>query len=92
MDLIRSALGTKFSARWGDLVVQLALDAVRTVSLVSDERTEVDIKRYAKVEKVSRGEGILLGGESGVYATVGPYKPVDDQRIPFPLPALPLPK
>jgi TCP-1/cpn60 chaperonin family len=55
--LIRTSIGTKFVIRWSDLMCRLALDAVRTVS--ADDpggvRT-VDIKRYARVEKVPGGE------------------------------------
>jgi len=58
--LIKSSIGTKFVIRWADLMCRLALEAVRTVSqggdaVGSDVRT-VDIKRYARVEKVPGGE------------------------------------
>lgn len=52
LKLIKSALGTKFVARWSDLMCKLALDAVRTVATEEGDRREVDIKRYARVEKV----------------------------------------
>lgn len=51
--LIKSTIGTKFTSRWSDLMVGLALDAVKTVAVQSNGKTEVDIKRYARVEKVS---------------------------------------
>ena len=35
-----------------DLACQIALDATRTVYLEENGRKEIDIKRYAKVEKV----------------------------------------
>ncbi|CED83469.1 t-complex protein 1 [Phaffia rhodozyma] len=59
--LIKTSLGTKFSSRWSDLMCQLALDAVRTVSQTADnsgtgEIKTIDIKRYARVEKVPGGE------------------------------------
>lgn len=55
--LIKTSIGTKFVIRWADLMCQLALDAVRTVSAndAGGVRT-VDIKRYARVEKVPGGE------------------------------------
>jgi T-complex protein 1 subunit gamma len=56
--LIKTSIGTKFVIRWSDLMCKLALDAVRTVSSADDAgavRT-VDIKRYARVEKVPGGE------------------------------------
>lgn len=40
----------------GDFACQLALDAVRTVYLDENGRKEIDIKKYAKVEKVPGGE------------------------------------
>jgi T-complex protein 1 subunit gamma len=54
LKVVRSCLSTKFVSRWGDLMCNLALDAVQTVSLEQNGRREVDIKRYAKVEKVER--------------------------------------
>jgi T-complex protein 1 subunit gamma len=56
-DIIRSCIGTKFSSRYGDLVCDLALEAVTRVAV--DDGTgkkEIDIKRYAKVEKIPGGE------------------------------------
>ena len=35
-----------------DLACDMALDAVETVAVQSGDRKEIDIKRYAKVEKV----------------------------------------
>ncbi len=55
INLIQSCLGTKFSARWMDLMCNLALDAVNVVHLEQDGRTEIDIKRYARVEKIPGG-------------------------------------
>lgn len=55
--LIGSSLGTKFTSRWSDLMCDLALKAVRTVSFTAGGgKQEVDIKRYARVEKVPGGE------------------------------------
>jgi len=50
--LIKSSIGTKFISAWGDMMCKLALDSVRTVSTEINGKREVDIKRYAKVEKV----------------------------------------
>lgn len=56
-DLISSSIGTKFVSRWSSLMCNLALKAVRTVSWeAGNGKTEVDIKRYARVEKVPGGE------------------------------------
>ncbi|KAI9893869.1 MAG: T-complex protein 1 subunit gamma [Vezdaea aestivalis] len=55
--LISSSIGTKFVSRWSDLMCGLALKAVRTVSFeVGGGKQEVDIKRYARVEKIPGGE------------------------------------
>lgn len=55
--LISSSIGTKFVSRWSELMCSLALKAVRTVTHdVGGGKKEVDIKRYARVEKVPGGE------------------------------------
>jgi T-complex protein 1 subunit gamma len=55
--LISSSIGTKFVSRWSELMCSLALKAVRTVSHeAGGGKMEVDIKRYARVEKVPGGE------------------------------------
>ncbi|KAI5303746.1 T-complex protein 1 subunit gamma [Ascosphaera pollenicola] len=55
--LIQSSIGTKFVSRWSDLMCDLALKAVRTVSHdAGGGKKEVDIKRYARVEKIPGGE------------------------------------
>jgi T-complex protein 1 subunit gamma len=69
LSLIKTSIGTKFVIRWSDLMCRLALQAIRTVSVSSDYSTgggsgtsaiptgitAVDIKRYARVEKVPGG-------------------------------------
>jgi T-complex protein 1 subunit gamma len=54
--LIRSCIGTKFVSRYGDLMCDLALEAVTKVAVDEDGRKEIDIKRYARVEKLPGGE------------------------------------
>lgn len=54
--LIRSCIGTKFVSRYGDLICDMALDAVLKVTVESGGRKEIDIKKYAKVEKIPGGE------------------------------------
>uniref|UniRef100_A0A6B2EH36 T-complex protein 1 subunit gamma n=1 Tax=Phlebotomus kandelakii TaxID=1109342 RepID=A0A6B2EH36_9DIPT len=63
--VVESCIGTKFIGRWSDLAVKIALEAVDTVTVTENGRTEVDIKRYAKVEKVPGGsidESCVLRG------------------------------
>jgi T-complex protein 1 subunit gamma len=56
-ELISSSIGTKFVSRWSELMCNLALKAVRTVSHeIGGGKQEVDIKRYARVEKIPGGE------------------------------------
>jgi T-complex protein 1 subunit gamma len=54
--LIKTSIGTKFVMRWSDLMCKLALQAVRVVAQDEDGMKTVDIKRYARVEKVPGGE------------------------------------
>ncbi|KAB0804133.1 hypothetical protein PPYR_01103 [Photinus pyralis] len=64
-NVIKSCVGTKFIGKWSDLAVNIALDAVDTVMLTENGRTEVDLKRYAKVEKIPGGsieESQILNG------------------------------
>jgi T-complex protein 1 subunit gamma len=64
--IISTSIGTKFSSRYSDLMCDLALTAVRTVSHdAGGGKKEVDIKRYARVEKVPGGEiedSVVLDG------------------------------
>jgi T-complex protein 1 subunit gamma len=57
LSLVRSCIGTKFVSRFGDLVANLAIDAVLRVTIDKGEKggKEIDIKRYARVEKVPGG-------------------------------------
>ncbi|GMH68013.1 hypothetical protein TrVE_jg6046 [Triparma verrucosa] len=54
--LVESCIGTKFSSRWSEKLVQMAQKAVLSVVVDVGGRKEVDIKRYAKVEKIPGGE------------------------------------
>ena len=49
------SLGTKFIKGWNDLACGIALDAVKCVHIEEKGHKEIDIKRYAKVEKVITG-------------------------------------
>lgn len=55
IQVINSCVRTKFIGRWCELACQIALDAVYTVLLEENGRREIDIKRYAKVEKIPGG-------------------------------------
>merc|ERR550514_440414 len=56
MEIVKPCIGTKLIKQWEGLACEIALRAVRTVALEENGRKEIDIKRYAKVEKVPGGE------------------------------------
>merc|ERR1712038_2101124 len=63
--VIQSCVGTKFIAKWSDLACDIAMDAVKTVTMENGGKREIDIKRYAKVEKIPGGtieESQVLSG------------------------------
>jgi T-complex protein 1 subunit gamma len=53
--IIKSCIGTKFITKWADLAVNIALEATATVAVEQNGRREIDIKNYAKVEKIPGG-------------------------------------
>merc|ERR550525_1900066 len=54
--VIESCVGTKFISKWSDLACDIAMEAVKTVTIESTGgKREIDIKRYAKVEKLPGG-------------------------------------
>lgn len=50
--LIASAVGTKMTSVWSDMMCTLAYTAVKCVATTVNGKMEVDVKRYARVEKV----------------------------------------
>ncbi len=53
MNIVTSCIGTKFTQRFGDLIAGLAIQAVRCVmTRLPNGTPEIDIKKYAKVEKI----------------------------------------
>mmetsp|Transcript_19855 Transcript_19855/g.32638 ORF Transcript_19855/g.32638 Transcript_19855/m.32638 type:complete len:540 (+) Transcript_19855:53-1672(+) len=56
--IVDACVGTKYIHRWGDRIVNMALDAVLKITIRPDgtRAPEVDIKRYARVEKIPGGE------------------------------------
>ncbi|XP_046677695.1 T-complex protein 1 subunit gamma-like [Homalodisca vitripennis] len=54
-EVVKSCVGTKFIGRWADMACKIALEAVQTVMLEENGRKEIDIKRYARVEKIPGG-------------------------------------
>lgn len=58
LNIVQTCIGTKFTNRFGPIMAELALDAVLTVRQDKGEgrQPEVDIKKYAKVEKIPGGD------------------------------------
>ncbi len=54
--VVTTAIGTKFSSRWSDLMVDMAIKAVKKVVIKHENHTEVDVKRYVRIEKIPGGE------------------------------------
>ena len=55
-DALRCCIGTKFASRWNDLIVDLSIQSVRCIMRgAGNKKLSVDIKRYAKVEKIPGG-------------------------------------
>ena len=56
MKALQSCIGTKFAFRWGELISKLALDATKTILRGGNtNKIGLEIKRYAKVEKIPGG-------------------------------------
>eukprot|EP00218_Dolichomastix_sp_CCMP3274_P006675 CAMPEP_0170143220 /NCGR_PEP_ID=MMETSP0033_2-20121228/9609_1 /TAXON_ID=195969 /ORGANISM="Dolichomastix tenuilepis, Strain CCMP3274" /LENGTH=554 /DNA_ID=CAMNT_0010379651 /DNA_START=32 /DNA_END=1696 /DNA_ORIENTATION=+ len=56
LNIINSCIGTKYADRFGSMMSELALDAVMCVAVEHGEgKREIDIKKYAKVEKIAGG-------------------------------------
>lgn len=64
--VIGSCIGTKMISSWSDMGISLAYQAVKTVAITEPGgRKEIDVKRYARVEKIpggSIGDSMVLDG------------------------------
>ncbi|KAH0475927.1 MAG: hypothetical protein KVP17_001775 [Porospora cf. gigantea B] len=56
VEVVNSCLNTKFCARWGSKVAELALEAAETVQEMDGSIRNIDIKRNARVIKIPGGE------------------------------------
>lgn len=54
--LIKASIGTKYVHKWSELMCDLALKAVRYVSIKEADYKEIDIKRYVRIEKIPGGD------------------------------------
>jgi len=55
LNVIRASIGTKFVKRFSELVCNAALDAVTKITIQEGDKKEIDIKRYARIEKIPGG-------------------------------------
>ncbi|CAD6194908.1 unnamed protein product [Caenorhabditis auriculariae] len=53
--VVKSCLGTKMISKWMDLAVQISLEAVKTIRVDRGGSSEIDIKRYCRIEKIPGG-------------------------------------
>lgn len=88
LKIVNSCIATKFTNRFGDLIATLALDAVRTVAMDAESgNREIDIKKYAKVEKIAGGaieESRVLKGvmfQKDVVSPARMRRKIRDPRI-----------
>ena len=81
LKIVKSSIGTKFTARMGELIPNLALDAVMCVARKNEDGTnDIDIKKYAKVEKIAGGSiddcavlrGVMSWAASATWGRAGP--------------------
>uniref|UniRef100_UPI00358DFC1B T-complex protein 1 subunit gamma n=1 Tax=Myxine glutinosa TaxID=7769 RepID=UPI00358DFC1B len=55
MRVVRSAVETKAAGTWAELLCGMAMEAVHTVEIEAEGHRSIDIKNYARVEKVPGG-------------------------------------
>ncbi|KAK6051879.1 T-complex protein 1, gamma subunit [Cooperia oncophora] len=53
--VVKSCLGTKMLSKWMDLAVKISLDAVKTIRVDKGSASEIDLKRYCRIEKIPGG-------------------------------------
>uniref|UniRef100_A0A8C5VXF0 CCT-gamma n=1 Tax=Microcebus murinus TaxID=30608 RepID=A0A8C5VXF0_MICMU len=55
LNIINNSITTKAISQWSSLACNIALDAVKTVQFEENGQKEIDIKKYARVEKIPGG-------------------------------------
>lgn len=58
LEIVGSTLGTKFVSRFGSIMPEIAIDAVFRIArdVEGTTRKEIDLKRFARIEKIPGGE------------------------------------
>ncbi|KAK7802579.1 hypothetical protein U0070_010663 [Myodes glareolus] len=77
LNIINSSITTKVISRWSSLACNIALDAVKTVQFEENGRKEIDIKKYARVEKIPGGiiedscvlRGVMINKDTDIEIT-----------------------
>ena len=82
--VVTSAIGTKFSGRWGLQMVDIAMKAVRQVVVKRASYTEIDVKRYVRIEKIPGGELAECSVLNGVMFNKDPTHSKMRRRIENP--------
>lgn len=62
---VRSCLATKMLSQHMEFAVRLAIDSVRTISIIKNDYHEIDLKRYCRIEKIPGGnieDSIVIKG------------------------------
>eukprot|EP00494_Astrolonche_serrata_P024465 UN24723 len=56
INIVRGAISTKAQNKWGDTICKLALDAVKTIKVIREDKSvEIDAKKYCRIEKIPGG-------------------------------------
>jgi T-complex protein 1 subunit gamma len=82
--VVMSAIGTKFSGRWGTQMVDIAMQSVRQVVIRRPNYTEIDVKRYVRIEKIPGGELAECSVLNGVMFNKDPTHAKMKRRIENP--------
>lgn len=89
MKALQSCIGTKFAFRWGTLISDLSLQATKIIMRGGNlNKLNLEIKRYAKVEKIPGGnleescvlDGVMVNKVSASLISLGRHSPQDAQR------------
>jgi len=84
-EVVGACINTKFSSRWGTMISDLAVKAAKCVAVeLPNGKRDIDIKRYAKVEKIPGGEFSDCAVLNGVMVNKDVTHPAMKRRIENP--------
>ncbi|MCL4133874.1 UNVERIFIED_CONTAM: hypothetical protein GTU68_059063 [Idotea baltica] len=84
IEVIKSCIGTKFMGQYADLACSIAIKAVKTVQSDQDGKKDIDIKKWARIEKVPGGMIEACEVLSGVMVNKDVTHPKMSRRIEKP--------